>query len=284
MSRSRLLPLSLALVSLAASGIASSHQDPVPAEAAAKTLPAVRAVLDRYGEVSGMTRMVAETTSYKATGTIALENMGLRGDLTIHAHKPSMQLSTWTLGAMGTTSVGYDGEIAWMIQPMLGEMILEGEGLMGVVSMTAYGAMLMPEGDYDKLEVVGREEFEGSQCYRVHSVYQAPEDEELARLTETVRTKESWFDVETGLLAGSRSTQAGPTGRVEVTTVIQEYEKFGEYMLASKSLVKQVGVELIITVDAVEYDQVKPEIFNLPPAIKALLEEEVEPEPEREQG
>lgn len=281
MSRSRLLPISLALVPLAAPGVASSHQDPVPAEAAAQVLPAARTVIDRFGEVTGMAQMVAKTTSYKATGTISFESMGLRGGLTVQVHKPCWQLSTWTLGALGTTNIGYDGEIGWMIQPMLGEMLMEGEGLMGMVSMAAYGAMLMPEADYDKLEVVSREEFEGSECYRVHSVYKAPEDEEFARLTETVRTKESWYNVETGLLAGSRSTQAGPTGHVEVTSVIQEYKQFGDYMHASKSLVKQAGVELLITVDAVEYDQVKPEIFNLPPAIKALLEEEVEPEPEQ---
>ena len=270
-----LLPLTLVPL-IAVSVAPAAVQDEAAREAATEALPSARSVIDRFAEVTNMSGLVEKTKSYKATGKIAVEAMGMEGAFTSYAAKPSMTLQVFDLG-MGESSMGFDGETAWMIQPMMGELILDGESRIGVIASASYDAGLMPAKMYDKLEVVGKETFEGEECFKLHSVYKAPEDEKLAKKSLKVRTQDSWYSVESGLLVGREGTQAAPTGSMVMRTVMSDYKKFGDYMHPSKTMVEQMGMEIMVTIDAVEYDKVEREMFNLPLAIAAQLEpEEIE--------
>jgi hypothetical protein len=57
--------------------------------------------------------------------------------------------------------------------------------------------------------------------------------------------------------------------------------------MPSKTIQKVSGMETVMTITEMEYDTVKPEIFQLPPQVKPLLEKrpssaEKEPEADKE--
>jgi hypothetical protein len=80
-----------------------------------------------------------------------------------------------------------------------------------------------------------------------------------------------FYDVETGLRAGSIATRESPMGKVTTTSVEGDYKKFGNILQATTLVQKMMGVEQKLTLTGVEYDNVAPTVFELPEPIKALI-------------
>jgi hypothetical protein len=60
-------------------------------------------------------------------------------------------------------------------------------------------------------------------------------------------------------------------GQMTMTSVETGYKKFGNMMQATIITQTVMGVQQKITLTSVEYDTVKPEAFEPPPSIKALI-------------
>ena len=80
-----------------------------------------------------------------------------------------------------------------------------------------------------------------------------------------------FYDVETGLRAGTIVTRESPMGTVTATNVEGDYKKFGNLMQATSLTTKTMGVEQKITVATIDYDAVPASAFEPPAAIKALI-------------
>ena len=80
-----------------------------------------------------------------------------------------------------------------------------------------------------------------------------------------------FYDVATGLKAGSITTRETPMGTVTGTTVESDYRKFGNLLQPTTVRSQIGGLQQVITITAVEYDNVPPSVFELPAGIKALL-------------
>ena len=87
---------------------------------------------------------------------------------------------------------------------------------------------------------------------------------------ETIQ--ERFVDEKTGRLVGMRSKMPTPMGEIPTTTVIKSWITIGPRKVPSKTVIKMMGMEQVMTIDKVMTEPIDPEVFALPPAIKALAQ------------
>ena len=102
-------------------------------------------------------------------------------------------------------------------------------------------------------------EFEGRSCYKLRLVRRAGGEEF------------EFYDVETGLKAGGITTRESPMGPITATMIETDYKKFGSLRVPTTLKQTSMGLQLVITLTSIDYDQVDPATFDPPAAIKALL-------------
>ena len=116
---------------------------------------------------------------------------------------------------------------------------------------------------------------------RVHLVFKpfVSDDPEVADPEKTlaIRTRYEYYAVEGGMLMGQELTQASPMGNVKATVVISQYADQGGIKLPTKVTQKVPGVNIVITISEVAFDDVSDDEFALPKEVKALLEKKPEP-------
>jgi len=103
-------------------------------------------------------------------------------------------------------------------------------------------------------------DFEGRRCYKLRIVRNAGQPDE------------EFYDVETGLLAGSVILRESPMGAVKATNVLSDYKPFGGVRLATRGVQRQSGVEQVITILTVEHDTVPATAFDPPAEIRTMLQ------------
>ena len=121
-----------------------------------------------------------------------------------------------------------------------------------------YGELRDPK-KFIALKTVEQTTFEGRPCYKVA----------LTRIDGTEDV--DFYDVATGLRAGGISTRESPMGQLTITSADGGYKKFGNLLQATSHSQKMMGVEQVITLTSIEYDNVDPAVFEPPAAIKALI-------------
>jgi len=259
------LSLSLFLL-LLTPGVSAARQEAAPVQEA---LPEARAVIDRFAEVTHQKELVAKTRSVHQTGQVKM-SMGLEGPLEVWAAKPARRLSISTLGEAGEIKIGFDGETGWMNYAMLGgARLLEGADLLPVSLESRYDAGLKPAEAYESLRTVGRENFEGKDCYKVEVVARPLADMDAEKTLKS-RTTFEFYEVASGLLIGAKGFYEGEFGSSPFTVVQSDWKDFGGYLWPTRTVNRQGPVELTSLLTAVEYDTVDEGVFQLPPDVQAL--------------
>lgn len=224
-----------------------------------EALPSARQIVDRHvAAIGGRAAIMAHTSSH-ATGTISIPSAGLSGPLEVFAARPDKSLLKMSLGGLGDLQEGFDGTIGWSISAMTGPTLLQGKQLEQKRFDSDFYAELHAPERYESMTTVEKTTFEGRPCYKVRLVTRGGgEDFEF-------------YDVETGLKAGSIATRETTMGSFTGTTVETDYRKFGN--LLQPATVKQtvMGIQQVVTLESVEYDKVDPAVFEPPAPIKALV-------------
>jgi len=265
------IPLLLAvLLALGAPSLAVPAQD---AGAAAQALPSAREVIDRFVEVTKAKDAIAKTKSMHMKGKFSMAAMGMEGPMELWTAKPDLRVSSVELGAFGTVLAGYDGKVAWMTQPMIGARLLKDNELLQSKTEAAYDGVLKATELYESMKTVGRENFEGKDCYKVELVVKPLPGMDVEK-SRVARTTQDFYDVASGLLIGTKSTLQGESGSGPSTTIYSDYKEFGGYLLASKSTIRASGQEIAVTIDSVEFDTATDATFALPKEVQGLLDNE----------
>ena len=245
--------------------LAASPQQPAAASkpaapAAAAALPSGREVVDRFVKAIGGRAAVLSHTSQHTTGTYAVPSSGLIGTMeTFSAANPDRMLQKVAVPGVGEILTGYDGEHGWSVNPMMGPMLQEGKELAQARDDADFYLELRDPAKYKSITTVEKTAFENRPCYKV-SLLRADGTEDF-----------DFYDVGTGLRAGSINTRESPMGRVTSTSVEGEYKKFGNVLQATTLTVKAMGIEQRVTISAIEYDNVAASAFTPPEAVKALI-------------
>jgi len=235
-------------------------QPDTAAKAPASTaLPSARSILDRHLAAIGGRAAVLSHSSTSAKGTLAMPKAGMTGNLEIYGAKPNKSVVKITLAGVGVVTEGFDGVHAWSVSPMTGPMLLDGKQLEEKKFDSDFHSELRDDSRYSSIKTLEQTDFEGRACYKVQLV------------RKTGGTDIEFYDVATGLKAGSMTSRETHMGTVSGTTVESDYRKFGNLLQPTTIRSQISGVEQVITITSVEYDTVPPSAFDLPVEIKALV-------------
>lgn len=228
-----------------------------PADTAA--LPLAQSIVDKHIAAIGGRKALQTHSSVHVKGTMAMPAAGITGTMEMYAARPNMQLTKMTLAGVGDLADGFDGKTAWTVSPMTGPMIATGEELEQKAFNANFDRALGMAEQYESMNTTEKTTFDGRPVYKL----------ELKR--KGGATDIEFYDVETGLKAGSIVEVKSQMGTVTATSTISDYKKFGDML--QPTVVKQVasGAQVVLTVTEMEYDKVDPAVFQVPAAIKALI-------------
>jgi hypothetical protein len=236
-----------------------AQPSPAPKAADSAALPSARSIIDRHVRAMGGRKAVLAHTSLHATGTMTVASSGMTGVLHVYGAKPNKSLVKIGLGGIGDLLEGFDGTTGWSLNPVTGPMLAQGKELEEKKFDADFYSDLHEPGRYTTMKTVEKTTFEGRPCYKLSLVRQSG--------TEDF----DYYDVETGLKAGASGTRESPMGPLSVTQVHSDYKKFGDLLLPTTMKQTAMGVQQVLTITAVEFDNVPPSMFEPPAQIKALL-------------
>jgi hypothetical protein len=222
-------------------------------------LPPARTILDKHVSAIGGRQAILGHTSTHATGTLSMPSAGVTGAVDVFGALPNKTLLKVSLGGVGEVLEGFDGTHGWSISPMTGPMLLEGKQLDEKRFDSEFHSELRSDDRYASLTTLERVDFEGRSCYKLRLV------------RKTGGEDIEFYDVATGLKAGSITTRETQMGTVTGTTVETDYKKFGNLLQPTTVRSEVGGIQQVITITSVDYDKVPASVFDLPMGIKALL-------------
>ncbi|HXE79393.1 MAG TPA: hypothetical protein VNK41_01465 [Vicinamibacterales bacterium] len=253
--------LALAVAASAAAPSVWSQTAAVPAPA----LPSAGDILARHRDAVGGEAAIRKHRSRRVTGHFALTAQGIEGPLEMLAAAPDRLVLRMDVGGLGRIERGYDGSIGWSIDPGVGPRLLEGRELSELRYSADFYSDLKDFSDFESATVLERTTFEGKDCYAVRLV--RPDGMEITE----------YYDVSSGLLAGSRMDSTSAMGRIPTTSVVDEYREFDGVLLPTRARQRAMGVEWLLTIASVEHDVVPDGAFVPPPAIAALRDRQRAP-------
>jgi hypothetical protein len=237
---------------------------PVYAQAPEKTttpaaLPDAREIINRHVKAIGGRAAVLAVKSMHSTGTLTVPANGMTGTIELFGSAPNLQVIKITVGGIGEIAEGFDGSHGWSMNPMLGPTLKVGKELDQAKLDADFYSELRDPATYPTVKTLDKVSFDERPCYKVS----------LTRIDGS--TDIDYYDVATGLRAGSENTRETPMGTITQTSIEGGYKKFGKIVQATTLTTKAMGVEQRISLATVEYDKVDPSVFEPPAPIKALL-------------
>jgi hypothetical protein len=238
---------------------------PLYAQAPAKTetasgLPDAREIINRHIKAVGGREAILAHKSMHATGTLSVPASGMSGPMEIFgAANPDRVIVITKVAGIGEIAEGFDGSHGWSISPMTGPMLKVGKELTQTKLDADFYSELREPQKYPIVKTMEKTTFDGRPCYKV-SVKRIDGVEDI-----------DFYDVATGLRAGSINTRETAMGSMTMTSTEGGYKKFGKLTQATTVTQQVMGVEQKITLSTVEYDNVAASAFEPPAPIKALI-------------
>ncbi|MSR63582.1 MAG: hypothetical protein EXS08_14185 [Planctomycetes bacterium] len=239
------------------------------AQTPAEVVPEAHAVVERFATVTKLTENLSKTNSRRERGSVKFG--GIEGKIDSWSAKPDRQKVTLDLGGLGKMVSGCDGEAAWISGDLTGSRLLSGMDSYSARLESAYASALKSGEVYESMKNLGRETFEGKECWKLEFVAKVAEGLDPLK-TLKARTSQEFYEISSGLLIGSNATMDGEMGSGPLSTVYSDYKDFGGVLLAATKTSSAQGVKMVYVTDAVEFDTAKPEDLAPPLEIQKMLE------------
>ncbi|HEY7501884.1 MAG TPA: hypothetical protein VH740_25410 [Vicinamibacterales bacterium] len=230
-----------------------------PGLEAKQALPSARSIIDKHIKAIGGREAILAQTSMHSVGTVSLPGPDISGTLETFQGKPNKFLQRMTMPGIGPLEEGFDGTVGWSISPMTGPILLDGKQLeQRKFDVDFYEELKAPE-RYSAITTMEKTTFDGRAAYKIKLV-KKDGDEDI-----------EFYDADTGLKAGVTTSRETPMGTMQGTTVWTDFKQFGPLMHPATTKVTMMNVEMIMTIQSVEYGKVDPSVFTVPAQIKALI-------------
>ena len=228
------------------------------APASAQTLPPAKQIVDRYVEAIGGREAIASTSSRHTVARLDLPSAGMTMDMETWQSRPNKTLMVMNIPGLIEIRQGYDGEVAWAMNPMQGPRIITGDELKQTLVQSDFDNNLRFDHLFPTMETVAMDEAQGRPCYRVRMV------------TEEGNEAFGCFDTETALLLSMSMRMESEMGTVESQAEFHDYREFGGVRMPSRTAVNTMGQQMEVTVISVDTDPIPASVFVLPAEIQAL--------------
>ena len=218
-------------------------------------LTAAAQVLDRYKQVLGGVQAIQKVQSMTVRGE--MEGTGMAGKARfVYQAKPFKTRFRVTLPDGTEIISGFDGNASWTVTPKRPE--IDKDTPLEAVRRDADLQYALHQPDYfRKLDLAGVTDFEGHRCYWLHGT------------TNWGKDNNQFYDVETGLLIGYRFEDY----KTKATRIMlfDDYRNFGGPLMATKNTSRSGDHSQTFSYESVSYEPLADSIFELPPAVKALV-------------
>jgi outer membrane lipoprotein-sorting protein len=207
---------------------------PVRSQTAAE-LPKAETVLDQYVEAIGGKAANETIKNRTASGTVEIAAANIKGTITVQAAAPNQIVAVMDLGAVGKTTEATDGKSAWMLSPLIGDRLLEGEEKDAFVFSAGFHKDVHWKEAYQKVECTGIEDVDGKPAYKVV-------------LTPKVgKPVTQFFDKASHLKVKEVATQKTFMGEITAETYYGDYKKVDgvlmPFSITQKALGQEVGMK-----------------------------------------
>ncbi len=224
-----------------------------------QALPPARDLVTKYIAAIGGEAAWRSVTSMHARGRMSLPAQNLQGTFEILSARPNLALLRIDLAGLGKLSTGFDGTVAWTIDPMTGPSLATGEQLAEMKNDAQFDNPLHPPDIVASMTTTGRTEFDGRAAYKVAVTYVSG------------HTRDEFFDVETGLLLGMEGRTHTDMGSLPVRNVLRDYRQFGPIKQPAVMVQSSMGIEQHFNVESIEVNTLTADAFALPAVIKAIV-------------
>jgi hypothetical protein len=238
--------------------VAAGAQAQAAVAAPAEALPVAQELVRRHVEAAGLKRMT-EQRAIRTTGTFSMPAMGATGQLEVVQLAPNRMAMKMTLPGLGDLRSGFDGEIAWSMNPMEGPRVMEGAELVQIRDEADFLASLRDASLITSSETIEKTEIEGRTCWKVKLTWKSG------------RESHDCYDVETGMLHATMQSNVTAMGTLESLTIFTEYRDFGGVKMPTLTTQRVFGQQLVMTIESVDWGDVDESAVSLPPEIRALV-------------
>ncbi|MGY0504104.1 hypothetical protein [Luteimonas sp. e5] len=227
-----------------------------------ESAPSPRAVVDRYIEALGGMEEVTRRGIRSAYGTFSMPAANVSGAMQAFANGRDKISAKVELPGIGEIRSGINGDVVWAMDPFQGPRLLEGVERARELENADPDALARSDAFVEAMHGEGRAEFDGKACWKVRIEWKSG--------------RESWdcYGVDDGLLLASGGKTPSPMGEIETTAVIKEYREIGGYPVATRIEITSMGQQQILALDRIEQSAPDDAVFELPAAIKTLVEQQ----------
>lgn len=213
-------------------------------------MPTVQQVFDKYADAVGGRALWAKVTDRSEIGTAEIAFAGVSGTYSRYYAAPNKSRMIIDLG-VAKVEQGSDGKTVWIAQPGGDAAKMPPDDAAYNLEMSATGDAFLDPTRFAKSAVIGKDVFDGVECYKV----------ELT--TKSGRQRTDFFETATGLRRGwTVNTAAGPQ-----TVAFKDYKKFEGKMLPTKIVQTNAQGDVLITVNTVTFTPNDPKLFELPAGV-----------------
>lgn len=225
--------------------------------AAAQDLPAAAEILARYRAAAG--ENAYNRQSVRAVGEFSMPAAGITARLESYSVRPNRSLVRVSIPGLGEILNGYTGDVAWAMDPIEGPRLLKGGEAAQLADGAAFESTLRPDALLDSATTVERTRIAGRECIKVRLAWKSG------------RETFDCFSEETGLLVATQDRMETSMGMIDSVALYDDYRDFEGMKIATRTTVQRMGVEQVITVTEVTFDNVPESALELPAEIKALI-------------
>ncbi|HEY7769406.1 hypothetical protein [Longimicrobium sp.] len=228
------------------------------APAQAQTLPTAEQVVARYVAAIGGEQAITAQQFRRVQIEMSMPAAGVTMTGEMLQARPNKALMNIEFPGIGSMRQGYDGQVAWSLNPVQGAKILGGKELADVLRQFDFEANLRFSHLFRSMETVGRGEMNGEKCVNVRMVTEGG-DEVL-----------NCFADDDGLLVGAVVKTSTEAGQTESTITFHDYREFGGLKMPTRTSMSAGGQQMEMVVKSMSTDPIDASVFELPAEIKAL--------------
>ncbi len=227
----------------------------------AQALPTAAEIIAKHVAAIGGKDAVLAIKSMSQTGTLEIPAMGLSASMEMMIAAPNKMTSKTNVPGMGEMLQGYNGAVAWDVNPMAGPRVLADKELDQIKEQSDFYANLLYSADrYSKMDVQSVVDYAGEKAYKVLTVRKTSGTESTM-----------YFSVATGLFIGGESTQMSQMGPMQVSQNVSGYKAFGALKFPTK-IEQTIGPnKMVLTMTNVSFNSVPDAAFDVPAQVKPLV-------------
>ena len=228
---------------------------PTEAKTLAAKMPTVQEVLAKYVQAIGGRAANEKIKSRIMKGSAEIPAAGIKGTFEYYTAAPGKSLNKIMLAGIGEIIEGFDGTIAWSVNPIQGNRDKQGEELAQTKLTYNFYREINLDKLYPKMELKGMEKLGDKDVYVIVGT------------PENLPSETFYFDAKSGLLLRQDITVISPEGKIPTKTFFEDVREVDGVKIPFKIRSVLPQFEIIATTTEVKNNvTVEDAMFTKPKA------------------